>query len=75
VAEFERNRDPHQVVGRVIPALLVVFAVVLLGFGMPKLLRRRAAPTAPATGRPADRPPQSDPVDPTLARTTPRTGG
>jgi high-affinity iron transporter len=59
VAEFETNRDTHQVVGRVIPALLVVFAVVMFAFGLPKLLQRRTPPTpASVPSPPADRPPQ-----------------
>lgn len=59
VAEFESTRDIHQVVGRVIPALFVVFAVVLFAFGLPKLLRRRTPPTpAWVPSPPADRPPQ-----------------
>ncbi len=72
VAEFDSNRDTHQVVGRVIPALLAAFAVVLLAFGLPKLVRRRTAPppdSVPAT--PADHPPQADPADQPLARAVP----
>lgn len=68
VAAFESDRATHEVVGRVIPALLVVFAGVLLAFGLPKLRRRRpaappAGPPAPApgpSGAPAARPPQSE---------------
>lgn len=58
-ADVQIDRDRHQVVGRVIPGLLVVFAVVLLAFGLPMLLRRRprAAP-ALVPAPPADRPPQ-----------------
>jgi high-affinity iron transporter len=68
VADFESDRDTHQVVGRVIPGLLVVFAAVLLAFGLPKLLRRpahtRPAAPAPAPIGTADRPPQA-PLDAT----------
>lgn len=66
VAEFESNRDTHQIVGRVIPALLVVFAVVLLAFGLPKLVQRRSPPTpASPPSPPADRPPQArQPAEP-----------
>lgn len=60
VAAFESDRSTHQVVGRVIPALLLVFAAVLLAFGLPKL-RRRPAP-APAAGPPSGpRPPDAAP--------------
>lgn len=74
VADFESDRDTHQVVGRVVPGLLVVFAVVLFAFGLPKLLRRRSPPSS--TRRPtapADRPPQARPggSDQPLAGTLP----
>lgn len=55
VAEFEHSRDVNQVVGRVIPGLLVVFALVLLAFGLPKLLARPRGPSTP-TG-PSPQPP------------------
>ncbi|HEY5878739.1 MAG TPA: hypothetical protein VIU11_07505, partial [Nakamurella sp.] len=76
VAEFESNRDTHQIVGRVIPALLVVFAVVLLAFGLPKLVRRGATPPPAAVpSLPAARPPQVEPrpvpQDQPLAGTVP----
>jgi len=62
VADFESDRDSHQVVGRVIPGLLVVFAVVLLAFGLPKLLPRRSTASPPSAPAPAtDRPPQTRP--------------
>jgi high-affinity iron transporter len=66
VAEFESNRDTQQIVGRVIPGLLAVFAVVLLAFGLPKLVKRRSPPTpASPPSPPADRPPQArQPVEP-----------
>ncbi len=80
VARFDSDRDAAQIVGRVIPALLLVFAVVLLAFGLPKLLRRTAAGPPAATPvasprPPADRPPQPDPVDPPLAGTSPPRAG
>ena len=50
------NRVTHQVVGQVLPGLLVVFAVVLLAFGLPKL-RRRPAPASGAARRPSPPPP------------------
>ena len=69
VAEFEHSRDINQVVGRVIPGLLVAFALVLLAFGLPKLLARPRGPSAtipattpattPATQPPVDRSPQA----------------
>ena len=84
VADFESDRDIHQVVGRVIPGLLVVFAAVLLAFGLPKLLRRRppaapgATPTSPAAPAtpPAERPPQDQPdsAQAPLAGTVPPAG-
>ena len=47
VAEIGEQRVSHQVVGQVIPALLVVFALVLLAFGLPKLFgNQRPPPTA-----------------------------
>ena len=51
VAAFESDRAAHEVLGRVIPALLTVFAGVLLAFGLPKL--RRPRPAAPSGGGPA----------------------
>ena len=57
VAEFESDRDSQQVLGRVIPGLLVVFAVVLVAFGLPKLRRRSTASSPPTP--PAGRPPQA----------------
>ena len=75
VAEFESDRDLHQIVGRVIPGLLVVFAVVLLAFAVPKLVPRRTPPpTGSETRWSTDRPPQPEPADPTLARAVPPTG-
>ncbi|WP_395725975.1 iron uptake transporter permease EfeU [Nakamurella sp.] len=61
VAEFESDRDSQQVLGRVIPGLLVVFAVVMAAFGLPKLRRRSTAASSPPTP-PAGRPPQAPPV-------------
>lgn len=85
VAAFENDQATHQVVGRVIPALLVVFAAVLLAFGLPKLLRRRPAgppggagpaPAAAATAPPAGRPPQPEqaPAGAPLVRAVPPPG-
>lgn len=81
VADFESDRDANQVVGRVVPGLLVVFAAVLLAFGLPKLLRRRPAapssgPPSPAPAPPAGRPPQpgQPSAAPPLARVVPPPG-
>ena len=41
VAATNDQRATHQLLARVLPALLVVFAVVLLAFGVPKLFPRR----------------------------------
>ena len=74
VADFESDRDSHQVIGLVIPGLLVVFAVVLLAFGLPKLLRRRSTASPPPP--PADRPPRTrpDPARTPLAGSVPPPG-
>jgi high-affinity iron transporter len=53
VADFENGRNVHQVVGQVIPGLLVAFAIVLLAFGLPKLVTRRPPSRAPADRAPA----------------------
>src|SRR6478736_3137460 len=59
LADFERDRAVHQVVGQVIPSLLVVFAIVLLAFGVPKLVTRRTSvPRTSTPGPPTDRPPE-----------------
>ena len=42
VLSLEADQVTHQVAAQVIPGLLVVFAAVLLAFGVPKLVRRRA---------------------------------
>jgi len=47
VAVLAGQRVTHQVIGQVIPALLVLFALVLLAFGLPKLLGGRRPQTAP----------------------------
>ncbi len=68
-----QDRTRHEVVGGVIPVLLAVFALVLLAFGIPKLVTRRSdGPTAPA--KPTDRsvaanavPVDPAPTDPALA--------
>ncbi len=62
VQEGLDQRTTHQVVGQVIPGLLVVFAIVLLAFGLPKLLGGRRT-TGPPGGPPApvpEAPPASD---------------
>ena len=41
VAEINDQRATHQLLAQVIPALLVVFALVLFAFGVPKLFPRR----------------------------------
>jgi len=46
-AEIAAQRTAHQLRAQVIPGLLVVFALVLLAFGLPRLVRGR--PTAPPT--------------------------
>ena len=47
VAELADQQETHQVVTQVIPGLLVVFALVLLAFGLPKLIRRRPKDAGP----------------------------
>lgn len=52
VADADARRDTAELLGRVLPALLVAFALVLLCFGLPKVLRagggaRPAGPAAP----------------------------
>jgi high-affinity iron transporter len=63
VADVADQRVGHQVVGQVLPGLLVVFAVVMLGFGVPKL-RRRSTPhpetITPAAPAGAHDPPLAD---------------
>jgi high-affinity iron transporter len=56
-AEFESDRDVHQVVGRVVPGLLLVFAVVLLAFGLPMLWRRPSTTPPSSTPMPPPGPP------------------
>ena len=46
-AEIAAQRTAHQLRAQVIPGLLVVFALVVLAFGLPRLVRGR--PTAPPT--------------------------
>jgi len=59
LADLERDRAVHQVLGQVIPSLLVVFAIVLFAFGVPKLVTRRTAvPRTSTPGPPTDRPPE-----------------
>lgn len=53
VAAFDTASDTHQVLARVIPGLLIAFALVLTAFGLPKLLRRRPPTDSPtATAHP-----------------------
>ena len=47
VADADGRRDSAELLGRVLPALLLAFALVLLAFGLPKVLRPGPA------GRPA----------------------
>ena len=72
VAEFESNRDTHQIVGRIIPALLVVFAVVLLAFGLPKLVQSALPTHSAVVAEPAGRSPAPGPA--TGGTTGPTTG-
>ena len=45
-ADITETGADHQVLGEVIPGLLTVFALILLAFGLPHLLRRRRPPAA-----------------------------
>ncbi|MGS0686066.1 iron uptake transporter permease EfeU [Nakamurella sp. GG22] len=75
LAAFDADRARHQVVGQVIPALLVLFAIVLLAFGLPKLPRRQPVSAAPgAASRAPSDPPQVDRVDQSLALSRPPSG-
>jgi high-affinity iron transporter len=72
VAATNDQRATHQLLARVLPALLVVFAVVLLAFGVPKLFPRRRPDRLPVEPshhdpRPAMRP--SAEAKPELAET------
>jgi hypothetical protein len=60
VADLADRSVTHQVVGQVLPGLLVVFAAVLLAFGVPKLRRPGAVP--PAANPPADPTDTADPL-------------
>ncbi len=64
VAATNDQRATHQLLARVIPALLVVFALVLLAFGVPKLIPRRRSerPTGPGKSTRPD-PPTDSPTD------------
>ncbi len=65
VQEGLDQRTTHQVVGQVIPGLLVVFAIVLLAFGLPKLLgsrRTTGPPSAPPVAAAASPPPTGAPA-------------
>jgi high-affinity iron transporter len=48
VAGIAADNNLHQVLGEVIPGLLLVFAAVLLAFGLPKLRRPRQVRSDPA---------------------------
>ena len=55
VADVVDQRIAHQVGTQVVPGLLVLFALVLLAFGAPKLARRRpAVPAEPGPDRAPD---------------------
>ena len=55
VAEIADRQVSHQVLGQVIPGLLVIFALVLLAFGLPKLFGNQPPPPPPRGERgPAD---------------------
>jgi len=78
VASLDADRIAHQVVAQVIPGLLVVFAAVLLAFGIPKLVRRRAKrPTQEDPAAPEPVPVATESVRPDLAPSAPnrRPGG
>jgi high-affinity iron transporter len=78
VASLDADRVTHQVVAQVIPGLLVVFAAVLLAFGIPKLVRRRAKrPTEVVPAAPEPVPVAEESVRSDLAGTAPdrRPGG
>lgn len=51
-ADVADRRANHEVFGEVLPALLVVFAAVLLGFAVPHLLRGRRRASAHPTSAP-----------------------
>jgi high-affinity iron transporter len=53
VADAAQQRSNHQVFTQVLPALLVIFAVVLLALGVPKLVRPKERSAAVVNG---DRP-------------------
>ena len=57
--EQENRRAAHELIGTILPGLLVVFAVVLLAFGLPKL-RRLAVPPATSPVGVAGAPPTSE---------------
>jgi high-affinity iron transporter len=48
VADSVKQRSNHEVLTSVLPALLVVFALILLAFGLPKLIRRKPRPAVVA---------------------------
>jgi len=67
VAEIADRELTRQVVAQVIPALLLVFALILLAFGLPKLLRgRRRSAVSAIAGRPGPTGTGLDPGTPAL---------
>ena len=67
VAEIADRELTRQVVAQVIPALLLVFALILLAFGLPKLLRgRRRSAVSAIAGRPGPTATGLDPEPPAL---------
>jgi hypothetical protein len=60
----QQQSADSQLVGTVLPALLTVFALVLLAFGIPRLVGRRH-PEVPATGTDPD---SAEPAAPPIER-------
>jgi len=72
VAATSDQRTAHQLFAQVIPALLLVFALVLLAFGVPKLFPRRgsAGLTVPGGLTPTGPPTDTSTGPPTVLRAT-----
>jgi len=72
VAATSDQRIAHQLLAQVIPALLLVFALVLLAFGVPKLFPRRgpARLTVPGELPPTGPPTDTSTGPPTVLRAT-----
>ncbi len=49
-ADMSAKRADHEIVGQVIPGLLAVFGLILLGFGLPHLIRGRRDRSAALRG-------------------------